>query len=80
MRREQIVAALPLVFGLARTETAAAIGVSATTFDEMVESGVMPKPRQVSPRRFVWDVDEVRAAFKALPHHGAEGGDTWSDA
>jgi hypothetical protein len=38
----------------------------------------MPKPRQIDGR-LVFDVDEVRAAFKNLPHVGQVEADTWAD-
>jgi hypothetical protein len=40
----------------------------------------MPDPRKIDGR-LVYDVDELRAAFKAMPHDGDEAGgiDTWSD-
>lgn len=68
-RRKDILARLPIVFGLSVDEAAAAIGVSAGTFREMVVDKRMPGPRRIGSR-LVWDVDEVRAAFKALPRDG----------
>jgi excisionase family DNA binding protein len=68
-RRHDILARLPIVFGLSAEEAAAACGVSAGTFLEMVEDHRMPAPRKINSR-LVWDVDEVRAAFKALPRAG----------
>lgn len=69
-------------FGLSALEAAEAIGVSMNTFLAMVEEGRMPKPRAIRSRR-IWDVDEVREAFKAIPHAGqaadGEGADTWAD-
>ena len=52
--------------GLNREESAAYVGVSATLFDEMVEDGRMPEPREINSR-VVWDREELRTAFKALP-------------
>ena len=66
MRRSDVLSTLPIVFGLGRFEAAAAIGVSASMFDTLVDSGLMPTPRLARGRR-VWDVDELRASFKALP-------------
>lgn len=78
-RRADIAARLPIVFGLGRMEAAAAIGVSATFFDGMVEAGQMPPPRLIGDRR-VWDVDDLRAAFKSLPRDGEpQGGSSWAD-
>jgi len=80
MRRADIAKELPIVFGLDRLQAAAAIGVSATTFDAMVRRNEMPQPRVINTRR-VWDVDELRNAFKCLPREGepAGGSNSWSD-
>ena len=61
----------PVRFALSDVEAAAAIGVSSSLFRQMVEDGRMPRPKVINARR-VWDVDEVRAAFKRLPSDGAE--------
>lgn len=78
--RIDILPLLPVVFGLGEIEAAAAIGVSASKFRLLVKEARMPLPRRIGSRS-VWDVDELRAAFKALPHEGeAEGGsNTWAD-
>jgi predicted DNA-binding transcriptional regulator AlpA len=74
-----IVPFLPVVFGLAEVEAAAAIGVSASKFRTLVKDGRMPSPRRIDGRT-IWDVDELRAAFKALPHEGeSEKADSWAD-
>lgn len=79
MKRAAVVARLPFVFGLDRVEAAAAVGVSATTFDNLVNAGQMPRPRMIYSRK-VWDVDELRAAFKSLPRDGEpEEDQTWAD-
>lgn len=78
MKKADIVARLPVIFGLDRLEAAAALGISATLFDVMVNDGRMPQPRRIE-RRKVWDVDELRAAFKSLPRQGEERGNTWAD-
>ncbi|MET0530860.1 MAG: hypothetical protein ABW003_21405 [Microvirga sp.] len=72
-------ARLPVVIGLGRIEAAAAIGVSANTFDIMVRAGQMPRPRIIGKRR-IWKVDELSAAFDALPREGGDVElDTWAD-
>jgi predicted DNA-binding transcriptional regulator AlpA len=77
--RVDILPLLPVVFGLGETEAAAAIGVSASKFRILVKEARMPRPRRIDGRA-VWDVDELRAAFKALPHEGeSEKVDTWAD-
>lgn len=70
---------LPIVFGLGELEAAAAIGISASKFRVLVSEKRMPSPRRLDGRK-IWDVDELRAAFKALPHdkETAES-DSWAD-
>ena len=83
-RKAEISARLPLVLGYGADEAAASMGFSKNFFLSLVERGLMPQPRIVpGTERQVWDVDELRAAFKALPHAGegerAAGADTWAD-
>lgn len=78
MSRADITARLPFLIGLSREEAAAAIGVSARTFDAMVTDGKMPVARMIGTRK-VWDVDEIRAAFKSLPRDGENEGSSWAD-
>jgi hypothetical protein len=77
-RLRDILPALPIVFGLAEPEAAASIGISVSKFRELVADGRMPWPRRVDGR-LVYDVDELRSAFKELPHAGQSEADTWAD-
>ena len=78
-RRADTLARLPLVIGYGRDEAAASIGVCAGTFLAMVAAGKMPQPRRIGAR-VVWSVDELAAAFHALPRDGgAELDDGWDD-
>jgi integrase/predicted DNA-binding transcriptional regulator AlpA len=78
-KRVDVLPLLPIVFGLGEIEAAAAIGISASKFRELIKDGRMPRPRRIGGRS-VWDVDELRAAFKALPRDGeSEKADTWAD-
>ena len=78
-RRSDIASRQSVVIGYNRFEAAAAVGVSATTFDAMVAAGVMPQPKIYRKRR-IWKVDELYAAFDALPREGGESErDTWGD-
>lgn len=78
-KRSDIMPFLPVVFGLGETEAAAGIGVSASKFRTLVKDKRMPSPRRLDSRN-IWDVDELRAAFKALPHDGEkEISDSWAD-
>ena len=68
-------------FGLSVEQAAEAVGITANTFLKMVEDGRMPRPRCIGSRK-VWDVEEVHAAFKALPHDNqTDDGemDSWAD-
>ena len=56
-----------------REAAAAYVGVSANTFDDMAEKGLMPKPRILPGyRRKAWDVRELDIAVDALPRDGEE--------
>jgi hypothetical protein len=57
--------------GLSRVEAAAYVGVSPTTFDELVEAGTMPQPKTVLTRR-IWDRQGLDLAFDALPVRDGE--------
>ncbi len=77
--RVDILPSLPVVFGLGEIEAAAAIGISASKFRMLVRQARMPRPRRIDGRA-IWDVDELRSAFKALPHEGeSEKANTWAD-
>jgi len=52
-------------FGVNREQAAELVGVGCSKFDQMVEDGRMPKPIHIDNRR-VYDVDDVKRAFKAL--------------
>jgi len=77
--RVDIMPILPVVFGLGEVEAAAAIGISASKFRTLVNDKRMPSPRRLDGRN-IWDVDELRAAFKALPHADEDKkADSWAD-
>jgi hypothetical protein len=78
-RRSDILPFLPVVLGLGESEAAAAIGISVSKFRTLVKDSRMPRPRRIDGRA-VWDIDELRIAFKALPHEGdRDGTDSWAD-
>jgi predicted DNA-binding transcriptional regulator AlpA len=52
--------------GLSREEAARYVGVSPALFDEMVNDGRMPQPREINARR-VWDRAELDIHFTTLP-------------
>lgn len=58
--------------GLSRVEAAAYIGLSTSKFDELVESGVMPRPKTVGTRK-LWDRHRLDEAFDNLPDDRASG-------
>jgi predicted DNA-binding transcriptional regulator AlpA len=77
--RQEIMPLLPVVFGLGELEAAAAIGISASKFRALISEKRMPSPRRLDGRK-IWDVDELRAAFKALPRDKeTEEPDSWAD-
>lgn len=69
-----------------RIAAAAYVGLSPNTFDQLVGSGRMPKPRQISEVRIAWDVRELDAAVDALPYKGdrssavIQADEGWTDA
>ena len=68
-------AALPRTLAprlIGREQAAAYVNVSPNTFDDMVEKGIMPKPRLLTGRRKAWDVRDLDAAIDALPYDGGE--------
>ena len=64
--------------GLSRVEAASYVGVSPTTFDNLVKSKNMPKPVSIGARK-IWDVRALDSAFDALSAPNEENPwDTWS--
>lgn len=74
-RRDVLPLSLP-PRGISRVEAARYVGISPTTFDEMVRDGRMPKPKRIGIRT-VWDVRALDIAFDALPTDGAPA-DVWA--
>jgi predicted DNA-binding transcriptional regulator AlpA len=71
------------VRGLSRTEAARYVGVSPTKFDQLVDSGRMPRPRRLDGR-VLWDVRALDLAFDEIPEDGSapppkQEADTWAD-
>ena len=64
--------------GLRRPDAASYIGVSATLFDEMVDDGRMPKPREANSCT-VWDRYELDQCFDELPVKGARQDNPWDE-
>ncbi len=52
--------------GLSRVHAAGYVGISVNKFDELVDAGLMPKPRRIGSRK-VWHRGELDAFFDALP-------------
>lgn len=56
------------------------MNVSPSTFDEMVKSGRMPKPKQLTGKRVAWDLSDLNNSVDQLPTVGADtADDTWDD-
>ncbi|RWN61444.1 MAG: hypothetical protein EOR99_31015 [Mesorhizobium sp.] len=53
--------------GINRDQPAALIGIGPSLFDRLIIARKMPEPRPIAGR-LIWDVEEVAAAFRALPH------------
>ena len=69
IRKSVVSTRLALRRGLSEAEAAIYIGLGASKFSELVKDGRMPRPRVIDSRR-IWDVDDIDAAFKALPIEG----------
>ena len=77
-RKAEVAIRLPVRRGLDEAEAAVYLSISPSFFRSAVERGEMPRPRILGARR-IWDVDDLDAAFKALPKEGEpEEVDTWA--
>jgi predicted DNA-binding transcriptional regulator AlpA len=67
-----------LPFAVAREDAAALLGVSASHFDSLVTEGLMPQPRELRGR-VLWDTEEIKEAWRAIPRRGQSEGrtNTW---
>jgi len=65
---------LPTRRGLNREQAADYIGVGTTKFDEMVEDGRMPQPKEIDGR-VTWDRRQLDEAYDRLPNRGLPGGE-----
>ncbi len=52
---------------LDRDESARYLAISTSTFEGLVASGAIAKPRKVSPRRSAWLVDDLNAYGRSRP-------------
>jgi excisionase family DNA binding protein len=79
-RKADIAARLPVRRGLGETEAAVYLSLSPSFFRALVERGEMPRPRLLGSRR-IWDVDDLDAAFRALPREGGDDpvDESWDD-
>lgn len=62
--------------GLCREAAARYIGVGTSKFDELVNDGRMPPPKQIDGRK-VWDVRALDAAFDTLPGGSSDSINLW---
>src|SRR5690349_17228412 len=75
-RKAEIALRLPVRRGLTEGEAAVYLSLSPSFFRALVESGKMPRPRVLGARR-IWDVDDLDAAFRALPVEGGPVDASW---
>jgi predicted DNA-binding transcriptional regulator AlpA len=61
---------------IGRDAAAAYLCVSPSTFDQLVNDGRMPRPRELTPRRWAWDVRELDSAIDGLPRKGDDPADS----
>jgi hypothetical protein len=77
-RQTALPSSLPPIGGTAEV-AAAYCSLSVGKFMELVQRGLLPKPKVID-RMKRWDLEAVRIAFKALPDDDeTPGDDTWSD-
>jgi excisionase family DNA binding protein len=62
--------------GVRIADAARFVGVSETTFRDWVRRGLMPAPRRVGDC-VMWDTDELKEYFRALPREGQPANDEW---
>ena len=60
--------------GLGRVEAARYLGIGTTKFDELVIGGKIPRGRQITEGRIVWDRVALDLYFDGLPANGHEPG------
>ena len=60
--------------GLRREDAAFYVGVSPSTFDEMVKDGPQPVPPKKVGKRTIWDRRRLDASFEDLPDRNDESG------
>ena len=63
--------------GLSREQSAAYLGISPSSFERLVDKGLLPKPKPLGSRR-VWDRLQLDEAFSALPNVSSDADDVWS--
>ncbi len=61
-------------FAVSRETGAELIGISPNHFDKLVKEGRLPAPRELGGR-VLWDSDEIRAAWRAMPRRGQSSSD-----
>lgn len=62
--------------GLPRPMAAAYVGVSVSTFDKLVDDGIMPKAKRLRSR-LIFDVRQLDIAIDQLPNDGDDEVSTW---
>jgi hypothetical protein len=77
MARQSILPVGLQPLGASRDQAAAYLSLSPGKFQELVDRRLMPSPKHIGAR-LVWDLEDVRSAFKALSADG-EDDETWSD-
>jgi hypothetical protein len=70
-RKADVASRMVMRRGLSEAEAAIYISLGASKFAQLVRDGRMPRPRLIDGRR-VWDVDDIDAAFKAMPVEGEQ--------
>lgn len=77
--KAEISALLPIRRGFSEMEAAGYLSLSPSFFRQLVIANKMPRPRLIGARR-VFDIQELDAAFKAMPREGGETEDEAPDS
>ncbi len=67
---------MTIVIAVNETDAASALGIGKTAFRELVSEGHLPKPRRVPDRRrIIWDIDELKTAFRCWQRDDEDNAD-----
>jgi hypothetical protein len=78
VRRADIADRLSKVIAYREPEMAAALGMSAIKYRQLVKAGLMPRARLVGGIR-LYDFEEAKARFREMPFEGEDQTSPWDE-